>query len=79
MNSRNLLFHQKKEKVDINHVEERNQNFQNQQNSTVQTPNTVSQLSHGNPNKDEFRGGNWDELRTVVELAVDPFSLYLLR
>ncbi|KAJ0052994.1 hypothetical protein Pint_01381 [Pistacia integerrima] len=63
----------------INHVDERNHLFTNQFNSAAQSPNSTvaSYSSFWNPRGDDFfTYGNWDELRSVVELATDPSHLY---
>lgn len=57
----------------INHVEDRNHLFMSQFNPLVQSPYSASYSSFWNSNGDDFfTNGNWDELRSVVELAADP-------
>ncbi|KAK9284943.1 hypothetical protein L1049_024125 [Liquidambar formosana] len=66
----------KRENV-IDHSDGRNQLFVEHQNSIAQAASTASYSSVWNVNNDEFfRDGNWDELRSVVESAIDPSLFY---
>ncbi|XP_044501952.1 transcription factor JUNGBRUNNEN 1-like isoform X2 [Mangifera indica] len=63
----------------INHVDERNHLFMNQFDCAAQSAvsTVASYSSFWNPRGDDlFTYGNWDELRSVVELATDPSHLY---
>ncbi|KAK6934808.1 NAC domain [Dillenia turbinata] len=59
------------------HVNERNQALASHLSSMVQasTPFAVSSSSFVNPQINELLSYNWDELRSVVESAVDPFPM----
>ncbi|KAF8412740.1 hypothetical protein HHK36_000709 [Tetracentron sinense] len=59
----------------VNYIVERNQSFAGQFSSVAHDPFKASTFP--NPNGNEFfRDGNWDELRPIVEYAVDPSLLY---
>ncbi|GAV59988.1 NAM domain-containing protein, partial [Cephalotus follicularis] len=60
--------------------DQRNHFFWGQWNSIAQAPFMASYSSFWNPNGDDiFTNGNWDELRSVVELAIDPSHAYNCR
>ncbi|KAK9285933.1 hypothetical protein L1049_025135 [Liquidambar formosana] len=70
------VIQQNERKPVINHGERRNMLFVGHSNSIAQAPTTGSP-SFWNVNKDEFfRDGDWDDLRSVVELDIDPSNLY---
>ncbi|XP_042482525.1 transcription factor JUNGBRUNNEN 1-like isoform X2 [Macadamia integrifolia] len=61
----------------VNHIDERNQLFSTQLNSIAQAPSTTFYSSFPNSNgNDIFREGNWDELASIVEFAIDPSFVY---
>ncbi|KAK9285733.1 hypothetical protein L1049_024932 [Liquidambar formosana] len=74
---RDSIIQQNEKKPVVDHCEGRNQLFVGHPNSVDQAPSTTSYSNFGNMNGDEFfRDGNWDELRLVVEVAMDPSHLY---
>jgi hypothetical protein len=57
-----------------------NQSFAAQMSLTSQVPFTTSYLSFLNQNGDQLFGDdNWDELRPMVEFALDPSEIYCIR
>ncbi|XP_043689336.1 transcription factor JUNGBRUNNEN 1-like isoform X2 [Telopea speciosissima] len=64
-------------KPTINHFDERNQLFSTQLNSIAQAPFTTLYSSFPNGNGNDFlKEGNWDELASIVEFAIDPTFVY---
>ncbi|KAA8524170.1 hypothetical protein F0562_010399 [Nyssa sinensis] len=77
MDFRDLVVQQNERKPLVSHTDERKKLFNHQQNSVAQAPIATSSSSFWNSNGDEFfRDGNWDELRSVVDLAIDPSHIY---
>ncbi|XP_010272267.1 PREDICTED: transcription factor JUNGBRUNNEN 1-like [Nelumbo nucifera] len=80
-NYKNFGAHQVVQEIEkkpaFNHIDEMNQLLPNHLNPIAQLPSATLYSSFPNTNSYEFiREGNWDELSSVVELALDPNLLY---
>ncbi|XP_042477210.1 transcription factor JUNGBRUNNEN 1-like [Macadamia integrifolia] len=67
---------QNEKKATVNHIDEKNQLFSTQLNSIAQAPFNTFYSSFPTINdNDLLREGNWDELASIVEFAIDPTFL----
>lgn len=72
-----LVIQQNDRKPFIHHVDERDNIFLAHSNSTGQVPFPSSYSNFWSPSADDFlTNGNWDELRSVVQLTIDPSHVY---
>ncbi|XVF18300.1 hypothetical protein REPUB_Repub11eG0009400 [Reevesia pubescens] len=74
----NILQHYADEKQVVNQINERSQYWHvaDELMSTIAQPDAQPpSSSFSNPENDFFTYANWDELRSVVEFALDPFLL----